>query len=143
MSCFLVYLGWSCPPSMYSCQNLIYPSWLAVARTVPSGDRAPSLTRCQDTKWRQSIQEHWGEHYRNDHHDTKWRQSTQDIGLNITGIESRSVFPLEINRRSFLFEFLRNSLYIQLHRSTGLQTNFSTSGIGATNFLSWRHLHDI
>lgn len=44
----LAYLGLSCPPSMYICQNLIYPSWLAVAKTVPSGDKAPSLTRCRD-----------------------------------------------------------------------------------------------
>lgn len=43
----VTYLGLSCPPSMYICQNLIYPSWLAVANTVPSGDRAPSLTRCK------------------------------------------------------------------------------------------------
>lgn len=41
------HLGLSCPASMYICQNLMYPSWLAVANTVPSGDRAPSLTRCQ------------------------------------------------------------------------------------------------
>lgn len=27
----------------------MYPSWLAVANTVPSGDRAPSLTRCRGT----------------------------------------------------------------------------------------------
>lgn len=47
----LAYLGLSCTPSMYICQNLIYPSWLAVANTVPSGDRAPSLTR-----WKQHTQ---------------------------------------------------------------------------------------
>lgn len=40
----LPYLGLSCPPSMYICQNFMYPSWLAVANTVPSGDNAPSLT---------------------------------------------------------------------------------------------------
>lgn len=44
-STLLAYLGLSCTPSMYICQNLMYPSWLAVANTVPSGDRAPSLTR--------------------------------------------------------------------------------------------------
>lgn len=27
----------------------MYPSWLAVANTVPSGDRAPSLIRCGGT----------------------------------------------------------------------------------------------
>lgn len=43
----VAYLGLSCPPSIYICQNLMYPSWLAVANTVPSGDRAPSLTLCR------------------------------------------------------------------------------------------------
>lgn len=62
----VTHLGLSCPASMYICQNLMYPSWLAVANTVPSGDRAPSLTRCQggqnitsspSVKTGQSIQE--------------------------------------------------------------------------------------
>lgn len=49
----LAHLGLSCPPSIYICQNLMYPSWLAVANTVPSGDKAPSLTRWKDTHIKQ------------------------------------------------------------------------------------------
>lgn len=57
----LPYLGLSCPPSMYICQNLMYPSWLAVANTVPSGDRAPSLTRCSGRRERDAQSGLWGE----------------------------------------------------------------------------------